>query len=152
MHPSPIISISVAESVGVYAPLTEAGTLFVDGVLASSYALLEDHRLAHWAFGPLRLFSSLSHLLWGETAKGHQTTDSQETCTPMSFSGLSTQDKANIYVNDGILSKQNNLSEPMRMEIKEKHSLQRRISHVHWYARLLYSIGCLVLDANSFHP
>lgn len=153
MHPSPIISISVAESVGVYAPLTEAGTLFVDGVLASSYALLEDHRLAHWAFGPLRLLYSFSQLLWGETAKGDDITDSKKACTPMCFSGLSTQDKTIKYVNNtGILNKQNNLTEPTRVEIKQKHSLQRRIPHVHWYARLLHSFGCIFLDPNSFHP
>uniref|UniRef100_A0A8C7Z347 Hedgehog protein n=1 Tax=Oryzias sinensis TaxID=183150 RepID=A0A8C7Z347_9TELE len=75
--PSPIVSVSVAESVGVYAPLTEAGTLFVDRVLASSYALVEDHRLAHWAFGPLRLFYSLKELLWAEAAD-QTTTDINE--------------------------------------------------------------------------
>ncbi|KAK1898025.1 Tiggy-winkle hedgehog protein, partial [Dissostichus eleginoides] len=75
VRPSRIISVSVEESVGVYAPLTEAGTVFVDGVLASSYALVEDHRLAHWAFGPVRLLSSFNQLLLGETRKDHQTTD-----------------------------------------------------------------------------
>uniref|UniRef100_UPI003AAD1D30 desert hedgehog protein isoform X2 n=1 Tax=Centroberyx gerrardi TaxID=166262 RepID=UPI003AAD1D30 len=69
VQPSRIISVSVEEGVGVYAPLTEDGTLFVDGVLASSYALVEDHRLAHWAFGPLRLLSSFNQLLWGESTE-----------------------------------------------------------------------------------
>ncbi|KAM9785526.1 desert hedgehog protein [Neosynchiropus ocellatus] len=56
---SRIRSLSSARALGVYAPLTLEGTLFVDGVLASSYALVEDHVLAHWAFGPLRLLSPL---------------------------------------------------------------------------------------------
>uniref|UniRef100_A0A3Q3EDH3 Hedgehog protein n=1 Tax=Kryptolebias marmoratus TaxID=37003 RepID=A0A3Q3EDH3_KRYMA len=59
-RPSRIMSVSLTRSAGVYAPLTEAGTLFVDGVLVSSYARLEDHGLAHWAFGPLRLLYSLN--------------------------------------------------------------------------------------------
>ncbi|XP_069544494.1 desert hedgehog protein [Brachyistius frenatus] len=154
VRPSQIISVSVVESVGVYAPLTEAGTLFIDGVLASSYALVEDHGLAHWAFGPLRLLSSLNQLLWGEAAEEQQTTDSQKACTKtlMHFSTLAMKDKALVDVNDGILNKQDNLSEPLRMEKKEKHSPQRRTSDVHWYGRLLYSFGCIFLDSSSFHP
>lgn len=154
VRPSRIISVSVEESMGVYAPLTETGTLFVDGVLASSYALVEHHRLAHWAFLPLRLLSSFNQLLWGEATKEQQMTDGQTACTKTPFycSTLATQDKTGIYVNNGILNKQNNMSEPLRMEIKERCSSHSKTSDVHWYARLLYSFGCVFLDSNSFHP
>ncbi|XP_035512841.1 desert hedgehog protein [Morone saxatilis] len=152
---SQIVSVSVEESVGVYAPLTEAGTVFVDGVLASSYALVEDHRLAHWAFGPVRLLFSFNQLLWGETTKEEQTTDnktSKITKTSQHCSTLATKDKAGVCVNNGNLNKRDNLSEPLRMEMKEKHSWRRQTSDVHWYAKLLYSFGCIFLDSNSFHP
>ncbi|KAA8591069.1 hypothetical protein FQN60_002012 [Etheostoma spectabile] len=151
VRPSRITSVSVEESVGVYAPLTEAGTVFVDGVLASSYALVEDHRLAHWAFGPVRLLSSFKQLLWGdwETTKEHQTTDSETACTksPFHCSTLAAMDITSLYVKNGTLNKQDNLSEPLRMEMKQKQT-----SDVHWYARLLYSFGCIFLDSNSFYP
>ncbi|KAM9751891.1 desert hedgehog protein [Menidia menidia] len=139
-RPSRIVSVSAAESVGVYAPLTEAGTLFVDGVLASSYAVVEDHRLAHWAFGPLRLLYSLNQLLWGETKEG-PSADCERACakTATNLSTLTTKDREDVYVNnDG----GENYSEVC---------LERRLSTVHWYARLLYRFACIFLDSSSFY-
>nr|CUS58508.1 hedgehog B transcription factor [Cupiennius salei] len=40
---------------GVYAPMTETGTVVVDGILNSCYAVIDNHDLAHFAFLPLRL-------------------------------------------------------------------------------------------------
>ncbi|KAM3871571.1 desert hedgehog protein [Diretmus argenteus] len=153
VQPSRIISVSVEEGVGVYAPLTEDGTLFVDGVLASNYALVEDHRLAHWVFGPLRLLSSFNHLLWVETTEEWQSAEAITGCTKTSLQGstLFLHDTG-IYENNDILNSPGNLTVPLRMDIKEKHSLQRQVSDVHWYARLLYSFGRIFLDSKSFHP
>lgn len=44
---------------GLYAPLTRSGSIVVNGVLASCYAALDSHRLAHWVLAPLRFFYSL---------------------------------------------------------------------------------------------
>ncbi|KAM4610039.1 desert hedgehog protein [Polymixia lowei] len=153
VQPSRILAVSVEEGVGVYAPLTEDGTLFVDGVLASSYALVEDHRLAHWAFGPVRLLSSFNQLLWGEMAEEWQAAGATTAPvkTPSRGSTL-VHGKAGIYVNNDTLKTQGNWTVPLRMDIKEKHSLQRQVSHVHWYARLLYSFGRMFLDSEAFHP
>lgn len=52
---SQITQVGVRKGRGAFAPLTQQGTLVVDGVLASCYAVVEQHSLAHWAFSPLRL-------------------------------------------------------------------------------------------------
>lgn len=148
VRPSRIVSVSAEEeSVGVYAPLTEAGTVFVDGVLASSYALVEDHRLAHWAFGPVRVLYAVGQLLSGETGRGDEQTASGETA--MHCSTLASKDRARVCVSGGLLNKRDNVSEALRTEADEKHS---QTSGVHWYARLLYSLGRIFLDSSSFHP
>ncbi|KAJ0062354.1 hypothetical protein NL108_010559, partial [Boleophthalmus pectinirostris] len=51
---SRIKNIKLVKRKGIYAPLTEHGTLLVDDVAASCYAALNRHSLAHQAFGPLR--------------------------------------------------------------------------------------------------
>nr|XP_057940599.1 sonic hedgehog protein-like [Doryrhamphus excisus] len=123
---SRIVSVSVQETTGVYAPLTEDGTLFVDGVLVSSYAVVEDHALSHWAFGPLRLLSSLERLLWGGTT------------TPVSCANTTSR----------MVS--------AALDVRNSSIGQERFGHqtskVHWYARLLYNMGAMVLHPNTFHP
>lgn len=47
---------------GSYAPVTVQGTVVVDRVLASCYAVIEDHELAHWALAPVRFTHWLSSL------------------------------------------------------------------------------------------
>ncbi|XP_069015627.1 sonic hedgehog protein [Embiotoca jacksoni] len=49
---------------GSFAPVTVQGTVVVDHVLASCYAVIEDHDLAHWALAPVRLAHWVSSLLF----------------------------------------------------------------------------------------
>ncbi|KAM9827671.1 sonic hedgehog protein [Neosynchiropus ocellatus] len=64
LEPVTVKRIYTQEHVGSFAPLTAQGTVVVDQVLASCYAVIEDHNLAHWALAPVRLahwVSSLFH-------------------------------------------------------------------------------------------
>ncbi|XP_060922974.1 indian hedgehog B protein-like [Limanda limanda] len=63
---SGITQVTLREKRGVFAPLTQHGTVVVDGVVASCYAMVDQHCLAHWAFSPLRLMHS-----WAGTTGPH---------------------------------------------------------------------------------
>ncbi|XP_035458215.1 desert hedgehog protein B [Spodoptera frugiperda] len=54
MRPSRVVKTRMLSKRGVYAPLTRTGTIIVDDALASCYALVRSHSLAHAAMAPLR--------------------------------------------------------------------------------------------------
>jgi len=58
--PAKITDISTFYDVGVYAPITNSGELFVNGFRVSCYAYYESHEVAHYLMKPLLWLSSLS--------------------------------------------------------------------------------------------
>lgn len=59
--PRRVIRISAELHTGVYAPLTAAGTIVVNSVTASCYALVDSQSVAHWSFMPIRAASTVRH-------------------------------------------------------------------------------------------
>ncbi|XP_040003586.1 indian hedgehog B protein-like [Xiphias gladius] len=56
---SVVTFVEEQRSTGLYAPLTQHGSIVVNGVLASCYAAVDNHHLAHGVLAPLRFFYSL---------------------------------------------------------------------------------------------
>lgn len=50
-----VVEVRRVQRRGLYAPLTVDGTVVVDDIVASCYAVLDSQRLAHWAFLPARM-------------------------------------------------------------------------------------------------
>ncbi|XP_062861811.1 indian hedgehog signaling molecule a [Trichomycterus rosablanca] len=65
-HLSRVLRVRIREDMGVFAPLTQHGTVVVNDILSSCYAEVDEHSLAHAAFGPLRALHR-----WGGPM-GHQ--------------------------------------------------------------------------------
>ena len=56
MKISKVQNVIAINDVGKFAPLTAQGNIVVDDVLASCYAVTNNHRMAHIAFAPFRMW------------------------------------------------------------------------------------------------
>ncbi|KAH8310952.1 hypothetical protein KR044_003571 [Drosophila immigrans] len=59
LRPQRVHRVSSVRRQGVVAPLTREGTIVVNSVAASCYAVISSQSLAHWGFAPMRLLSTL---------------------------------------------------------------------------------------------
>lgn len=57
-----VISTEAILKRGVYAPLTREGTIVVDGIVASCYAVIDSQWIAQWSYAPFRLYASFTKL------------------------------------------------------------------------------------------
>lgn len=70
LEPRRVKNLSVALSKGIYAPLTTEGTIVVNSVAASCYALINSQSIAHWSLLPMRIASSISHWFSNDISSG----------------------------------------------------------------------------------
>ncbi|VVC28993.1 Hedgehog signalling/DD-peptidase zinc-binding domain,Hedgehog protein, Hint domain,Intein N-terminal [Cinara cedri] len=72
-----VVAVRHTQRNGLYAPLTVDGTLVVDDVVASCYAVIDSHWLAHLTFLPTRLVAAVRASLRGFVWRlGHPLADS----------------------------------------------------------------------------
>ena len=57
-----VISTKAILKKGVYAPLTTEGTIVVDGIVASCYAVVDSQWIAQWSYAPFRIYASFMRL------------------------------------------------------------------------------------------
>ncbi|XP_034662896.1 protein hedgehog [Drosophila subobscura] len=59
LRPQRVVRVGSVRSKGVVAPLTREGTIVVNSVAASCYAVIDSQSLAHWGLAPMRILSML---------------------------------------------------------------------------------------------
>ena len=63
VRPRKVVGVSQKWGRTAVAPVTRQGSLIVDGVAVSSYAVIQDEWMAHVAFAPVRWYTSVRHAL-----------------------------------------------------------------------------------------
>ncbi|XP_051736760.1 desert hedgehog protein [Ctenopharyngodon idella] len=145
IQPSKVVSISLEERMGVFAPLTEHGNIFVDGVLVSNYASVEDHRLAHWAFWPVRVLFGFFHTEMEENSQRVMVKSSA-----MVPNICSTNQTFLTNVMHNTSSSTCSKFQDATVEMENEHSFLQQ-KEVYWYARLLHTLGRIFLDPQKFY-
>jgi hedgehog protein len=109
---------------GVYAPLTSEGTLLVNDVVASCYAIVDSQRIAHYAFMPFRFWKSVISSLKRLTKLINSLSSNLSSgAYTKATSGTKTLSKNSYKKDEGI----------------------------HWYASLLYSISSYMLPKSMLY-
>nr|APD15685.1 hedgehog [Wirenia argentea] len=72
---SRVVGVWRSRGRGIYAPLTDTGTIVVDGVLVSCYALVSDVHIPHNALAPYRVMYQLTRYILPTTLRSMFTGD-----------------------------------------------------------------------------
>lgn len=107
---------------GVFAPLTTEGTLLVNDVVASCYAVVDSQSVAHYAFLPMRIWHSMVSLFVQRPTEAPR------------YPEVRQRAEVEIPSNQTTTSTTN----PMQ-------------DGVHWYASFLYSLSSYVLPSKMLY-
>ncbi|XP_055381279.1 protein hedgehog, partial [Condylostylus longicornis] len=139
LRPEKVIKITLVHNLGYIAPLTREGTIIVDSIAASCYALIDSQSIAHWSFSPIRAYLSMKNLL-GFSSRSYSSSSSGNSNSRSNNRRISDNKLNNIEINNNlILENDNSIS---NNEILNDPLIQ---NGVHWYAKILYSIKDWVL-------
>lgn len=149
-----IVSVNYVKRKGIYAPLTREGNIVVNSVVASCYAVISDHELAHMSFAPVRWLSFLNEFLFGlksppllvDRHGGAITsfvTPSQRT---------NTQTK-HITGRESRYDIPKNISRDLNGTLKSRADeiFTTTSREIHWYPSLLYRIARFILPTRYLY-
>lgn len=162
-----ITSINFVTKDGIYAPLTREGNIIVNSVVASCYAVINDHDMAHMSFAPVRWFSYLKEWLFGLTPEVPTVERTVESIKLNS--GPNSRNKDKLFTMDehrhqdiqyvqastngfnihGRISTNTHGLDGTTISTKQKQQLHTR--HIHWYPILLYNIARYILPLNYMY-
>lgn len=106
LRPQRVLRVSSVQQRGVVAPLTREGTIVVNSVAASCYAVISSQSLAHWGLAPMRLWYTLQSLVPGkEQLRSSTKANTAKDATAQQQNGLHWYANALYKVKDYVLPK-----------------------------------------------
>ncbi|XP_073817384.1 hedgehog signaling protein [Musca autumnalis] len=74
LRPQRVVELRAVLKNGFVAPLTKQGTIVVNSVAASCYAVVNSQKLAHWSYAPVRIWSLLKSYMPSSSGSSSTTT------------------------------------------------------------------------------
>lgn len=156
-----IVKVNYVTRRGIYAPLTREGNIVVNSIVASCYAVISDHDMAHISFAPVRWFSYLSEWLFGlksnsplsqRTVEAIKRQDEQQRYLTQ-YTIQDTQQQATIYNSTTYLEStlptaRLSYDEQTTTTEQKPLTIQREI---HWYPSMLYKIAKFILPTRYLY-
>lgn len=105
LRPQRVLRVSSVQQRGVVAPLTREGTIVVNSVAASCYAVISSQSLAHWGLAPMRLWYTLQSLVPGKGQLRSTKANTAKDATAQQQNGLHWYANALYKVKDYVLPK-----------------------------------------------
>lgn len=129
LHPAVVTAVGRDLSLrGRYAPLTAEGTILVNGVAASCYAVVDSYRLVHAAFAPVRWFYLARRAVTsGHAARGGDASSSS----------------------DSFISSNSDSDSSRKTRIMKTPQGNEAVAGVFWYVALTHTMAGWVLPARQ---
>lgn len=105
LRPQRVLRVTSVQQRGVVAPLTREGTIVVNSVAASCYAVISSQSLAHWGLAPMRLWYTLQSLVPGKGQLRSTKATTAKDATAQQQNGLHWYANALYKVKDYVLPK-----------------------------------------------
>ncbi|XP_067617525.1 protein hedgehog [Eurosta solidaginis] len=131
LSPRRVLRLEVVRKSGVIAPLTREGTIVVNSVTASCYAVVNSQKIAHWGLAPMRLIATIRSWLPGScSSSGDESNEVDSTVAKV----------VHVERNAILASNATTTNTTTTVTTATPH-----IEGIHWYAQFLYAIKDAVL-------